>query len=99
MLSQHLALDIYKLYNLTYINKNSNELEISLIRNLLIKNSKEMLNANEILSTGKSSNKTIYTLSNNIYNIYFGDMNLAFKVINYNKIVESALNSKMKKIF
>ena len=99
MLSQHLALDIYKLYNLTYINKNSNESEISLIKNLLIKNSKEMLNANEILSTGKSLNKTIYTLSNKINNIYFGDMNLAFKVKNYNKIVETALNSKNEKDF
>jgi diguanylate cyclase (GGDEF)-like protein len=99
MLSQHLALDIYKLYNLSYINKNSNELEISSIKNLLIKNSKEMLNANEILSTGKSSDKTIYILSNNINNIYFGDMNLAFKVKNYNKIVETALNSKNEKDF
>ena len=99
MLSQHLALDIYKLYNLSYINKNSNESEISSIKNLLIKNSKEMLNANEILSTGKSSDKTIYILSNNINNIYFGDMNLAFKVKNYNKIVETALNSKNEKDF
>lgn len=99
MLSQHLALDIYKLYNLSYINKNSNELEISSIKNLLIKNSKEMLNANEILSTGKSSDKTIYILSNNINNIYFGDMNLAFKVKNYNRIVETALNSKNEKDF
>ena len=58
-----------------------------------------MLNANEILSTGKSSDKTIYILSNNINNIYFGDMNLAFKVKNYNKIVETALNSKNEKDF
>lgn len=99
MLSQHLALDIYKLYNLTYINRNSIESEISLIKNLLIKNSKEMLNANEILSSGMSSDKTIYKLSDKIYNIYFGDMNLAFKVKHYNRIVETALNSKNEKDF
>lgn len=99
MLSQHLALDMFKLYNLMYKNKNDGNQEIDTIRNLLTKNSKNMLESNEILSTGKSSDKIIYTLSTKFQDIYFGTTNLAQRVINYNKIVQIALDTKNEQDF
>lgn len=99
MLSQHLALDMYKLYNTIYINKNENSEVISSIKNLLIKNSKNMIESNEILSTGKSSDKIVYSLSKKFEDIYFGATNLSQRVIDYNKIIQSSLNAKNEQEF
>lgn len=99
MLSQHLALDMYKLYNSFYVNKNANSEEISSLKNLILKNSKNMLEANQILSTGKALDKTIYSLSKKFEDIYFGATNLSQRVIDYNKIIQLSLNTKEEKEF
>ena len=99
MLSQHLALDIYKLHTALYLEEKQNSFKIDILRNLLIKNSNEMLQANKTLSTGKLLNEPIYELSKSIFEMYFGKMNLSSRVENYNEIIQKALKTQNKEDF
>ena len=85
MLSQHLALDAYRLYEAKF--KENNSLKISLYEGFIDKYSKEMLEANNILSSGKKFDKQIYKLSPTIKELYFGSTNLAKRVIAYNELI------------
>ena len=58
-----------------------------------------MIESNEILSTGKSSDKIVYSLSKKFEDIYFGATNLSQRVIDYNKIIQSSLNAKDEQEF
>lgn len=85
MLSQHLALDAHRLYDAKF--KENNNLKISLYEGFIEKYSKEMLEANNILSSGKKFDKQIYKLSPTIKELYFGSTNLAKRVMSYNELI------------
>jgi len=85
MLSQHLALDAYRLYEARF--KENDIIKISLYEGFIEKYSKEMLEANNILSSGEKFDKQIYKLSPTIKELYFGSTNLAKRVISYNEII------------
>lgn len=97
MLSQHIALDVHRIDDLLS-KENGKSYGYELIKTALISHAKEMLKANEILSTGKLPNQTNISLSPAIYDIYFGDMQLASRVEKYAKtallLIENRGNNK-----
>jgi len=84
MLSQHIALDVYRICNQEF--ESNKELELQ--KDLLYKHAKEMLAINKMLSTGILSNKDRVGLSEKIDAMYFGEMQVASRVKKY---VNSAL--------
>lgn len=80
MLSQHIALDVYKIHQR---HKDARPNEILKIQKRLQELSQEMLSANTMLSTGKLDQKTQIKLSHEIHVMYFGDMNIAKRVAMY----------------
>lgn len=99
MLSQHIALDVHRIDELLS-RENSSSYGYQLIKAALISHAKEMLKANEILSTGYLPNQKTITLSSAMKDIYFGDMQLASRVEQYAKnallLVENGGNNKDK---
>ncbi|MDD2698552.1 MAG: diguanylate cyclase [Arcobacteraceae bacterium] len=79
MLSQHIALDVYR-----FTTKNEiSSYELNIIKETLTRDAKEMLHINQILSTGNLLNKKNVTLSPIMKDMYFGDTHLASRVYEY----------------
>lgn len=97
MLSQHIALDVHRIDDLLSTEDKSSY-GYELVKVALISHAKEMLTANEILSTGKLPNQKNIILSPAMKDIYFGDMQLASRVEKYAKtallLVENKGNNK-----
>ncbi len=93
MLSQHIALDAYRVHDAINASEHTSLYNASVAKELLTRHAKEMLKANEILSTGKLPKQTIISLSPAIYEMYFGEMNLAFRVKTYANRALSLLSS------
>lgn len=80
MLSQHIALDVQKIYH-RYQGKDFETANI--IKGRLGRLSEEMLHANTMLSTGKLSPVKEIELSHEIQELYFGHINIAKRVEAY----------------
>ena len=97
MLSQHIALNIYRIHNklfITHTNEDKHEIYYELRENIA-----EMENANKKLSTGNLSDDNSYMLSSKIKEMYFGDMNLSARVHEYVSLAsEVSMNSTHKDI-
>ncbi len=89
MLSQHIALDIHRINNKYILNTNINSYAL----NILNLHTKEMLESNKRLSTGKLTVDNSYELSDVIKDMYFGEMNLASRVEKYVTTAQKLLNS------
>ena len=83
MLSQHIALDIHRIHMKISEDEHSIATNNNLYKQVLKKHTQEFMEANKVLSTGKFQNGATYSLSPSIYNMYFGDMNLAQRVEAY----------------
>ncbi|MBN2782037.1 MAG: GGDEF domain-containing protein [Campylobacterales bacterium] len=94
MLSQHIALDVHKVFYMLESKKENEQVQYyNYISLKLSSNVKEMLKANKILSTGQLGYKDI-ELSKEIYDIYFGDSDLSKRVETYATTALSILESK-----
>jgi len=91
MLSQHIALDVYRIY--AAHNKVSDDFNKNSVLpdQILKQHTQEMLQANTILTTGHLPDQTVISLSATIHNMYFGEMNLAQRVKNYIVTAEQLL--------
>lgn len=107
MLSQHIALDIHRLYKEIIDGRDTEKIIYSNgSLQILLAHAKEMAEANKILSSGFLPNGSIFSISNGINEMYFGDMDLKNRVDIYlqtaNKIVEMSeytqINTAVKKI-
>lgn len=85
MLSQHIALDASRIYRAASNNINSKSIQIMGQR--LIKSVDEMAQANTMLSQGVLEDGSKMKLSPEIYEMYFGKMNLKYRVQQYLALV------------
>lgn len=90
MLSQHIALDIYRIHDL--IMHKNNFYPNSLLMDAFQNRINEMREANIKLSTGKLSVDERYILSKQIQEMYFGKMNLAKRVQKYLDVAEQVFD-------
>ncbi|MEA2073506.1 MAG: GGDEF domain-containing protein [Campylobacterota bacterium] len=92
MLSQHIALDAHRINNILKKNADIQKSDVMLYEQVLKQHTKELKEANTFLSTGKLPNNTTISLSPSVYNMYFGEINLAHRVEEYaaqaNKLTE-----------
>lgn len=79
MLSQHIALDVYRICHQEF----ESERELEEQKSVLNKHAKEMLAINKMLSTGILSNGNKVSLSAKIHAMYFGEMQVASRVQMY----------------
>lgn len=97
MLSQHLVLDAYRLYEAKF--KENDYSKIELFKNYIEKNALEMNLSNKILTTGKDESKFIYELSNEIKKLYFESVNLEQRVISYLEKIQKLTTIEDKEIY
>lgn len=98
MLSQHIALDLHRLYAARLQQDslqahhlgNENTAYLQAAESLKL-NLDEMLKANRILTTGVMNGEVKWTLSPQIHEMYFGQMNLYTRVENYIYIAKQSL--------
>jgi len=99
MLSQHIALDVHRVYK-TAFNKDS--LANNSSKQLLLKNTQEMLKANQALSSGNLRNEQHVEISTDIYEMYFGEKDISSRVKNYTinavRILDASNLQQAKKI-
>ncbi|MDK9693157.1 MAG: GGDEF domain-containing protein [Sulfurimonas sp.] len=89
MLSQHIALDVQKVYNCS----RERDFEgVKVIKKRLERLSDEMLHANEMLSSGKLSPTEEIKLTYEIQNLYFTPTGVAQRVENYVKAAKELLH-------
>lgn len=83
MLSQHIALDVYKIHN---IKSEDTNLQLDTLVEELHSHTTEMALANQKLTTGQLSQTREYTLSDTIKEMYFSDLNLSKRVKYYTQL-------------
>lgn len=89
MLSQHIALDVQKVYN----HYKEGDFEgAAVVKRRLERLSDEMLHANEMLSSGKLSPSKEIKLSHEIRDLYFTPTGVAQRVENYAKVAKELLH-------
>jgi len=93
MLSQHIALDFYRIHDNFNGHKPKNTYGDDLTKQILKQHAKEMLQANTILSTGNLPDQNKISLSPTVYDMYFGEMNLAKRVEEYAKVALKVLQA------
>ena len=86
LLSQYIALDAYRVYAATQTGLDETELQF--IKNRLQKNLQKMAEVNEMLSRGGDSGE----LSPELYEIYFGQKHLKFRVQQYLALVRLVID-------
>jgi len=91
MLSQHIALDVHRIHENLLHHEGHAHTHNNLPRQQLIQNTEEMLIANQMLSSGELLNKQAVALSPVIYDMYFGQMNLAQRVKQYTSTAKKIL--------
>ncbi|GKT11061.1 MAG: two-component system, cell cycle response regulator [Thiomicrorhabdus sp.] len=99
MLSQYIALDAYRVYSAD--SSNLYDAELALVKNRLQRNLAEMKVANEILSKGEVKKGVVFDLSPQVQDLYFGEINLKYRVQQYLALVNLILvlpNQEQKKI-
>ena len=94
MLSQRLALDAYKLQQTFQSDKLYDATYKNLIISSIESKSQEMLKANQMLSGGKIFSDTQVVLSEKIFSMYFGEMNLAKRVQEYVALIRSVAKAQ-----
>jgi diguanylate cyclase (GGDEF)-like protein/PAS domain S-box-containing protein len=92
MLSQHIALDVNRIYKQLHT---QNPALVELKR-LLTRNISDMETANRELSSGILANNQVIDLSEPIRNMYFGEMNLYYRVNAYLELARNILKSDSK---
>lgn len=92
MLSQHIALDVYRVHASLIADESMSSYGVDLTRKVLSQHVKEMLRVNNILSTGNLPNQQTAHLSPTIQDIYFGEMQLASRVQEYANTALSLLS-------
>ncbi len=90
LLSQYIALDAYRVYSADQIGLSEEALQF--IKKRLTKNLNKMAEVNEMLSRGELSKGEIVNLSPEINEIYFGEVNLKFRVQQYLALVRLVLD-------
>lgn len=96
MLSQHIALDAHKVAHARFRIDNGICTDRGVIyeaKAALQKHTTEMLQANDILSSGQLPNGKHLALSEVIHEMYFGEMNLAQRVAEYNQLALEVLDA------
>ena len=88
MLSQHIALDVNRLYNV--LTQEKNILQSKIIKNMILKNVTVMDEANKALSTGQFVAYSDNELSQEIYNLYHGPTDVANRVKEYTSLALQA---------
>lgn len=86
MLSQYIALDAYRLH--WHFASTMSDSEIQFIKRRLEKNAEEMARANELLAKGELPDGTVLPLSKAVKDIYFGELNLRYRVQQYTALVK-----------
>jgi len=91
MLSQHIALDVHRIHISLLHHRKDKQLHNNISRQLLLKHIQEMLVASKMLSSGELLNNQNVELSPEIYEMYFGKMNLTQRVAQYTSTAKKIL--------
>ncbi|MDO9208087.1 MAG: diguanylate cyclase [Sulfuricurvum sp.] len=94
MLSQRIVSQSQQYYFYSFDKKS--EKEVQEIRSALYESMEEMRDANERLSSGKLSNGSNVEISNEIRELYFGQIQLKIKIDEYLTLVDCLLHTKTK---
>lgn len=85
LLSQYIALDAYRVYSAEQTYLYDSELDV--VKHRLQRNLKEMGEVNKMLSQGALKDGSSVNLSPEVYEMYFGELNLKFRVQQYLALV------------
>ncbi len=91
MLSQHIALDVHRVYR-SQFNRDSHAYNLAITS--LKARAQEMADANKRLSSGVLTDKFSVSLSNEIREMYFGEMNLSERVHDYTQLAFAIIKSQ-----
>ena len=94
MLSQHIALDIHRIHSNREGDTDYSSYQSQQEAKILEEHITEMFEANKKLSTGILSPDVHIQLSSTIYNMYFGEMNVASRVQEYLSIAKKIIRAK-----
>lgn len=94
MLSQHIALDVYRIYRHRYLNEPQQEQKA--IQSLKAR-VKEMAEANKKLTSGQLSATHYLPLSKEIRQLYFDDLDIAIRVNSYTQLALQIIDAQTLK--
>lgn len=94
MLSQHIALDVNRFYLKKYHESGRDTENLTKVQKIFRRNAQEMTRANQILSSGRFTNRDVFPLSPVINKMYFGDLNVSKRVQEYLQLAFMAMSAE-----